>query len=125
MSSCFAKIKSIDKGIRAIQYLRHLMKQLGLPDVDFPTPLLNNNQGSIDWIKSGCKPTKKLRHENLSELGIYKARLYKEVETYWTPGPKNLADIFMKEDTDVAHFESVGDQMVMPRKSFRLPIWVK
>ena len=44
-SSCFAEIKSIDEGIRAIQYLRHLMRQLGLPDVDFPTPLLNDNQG--------------------------------------------------------------------------------
>jgi len=98
------------------------MGQLGLPDVDFPTPLLNNNQGSIDWIDSGCKPTKKLRYENLSEFGIYKARQYKEVEIYWTPGPTNLADIFTKEDKDVAHFESVRDRMVMPRESFRLPI---
>ena len=71
------------------------MKQLGLPD-NFPTPLLNNNQGSIDWIKSGCKPTKKLRHKNLSELGIYEAQLYKEVEIYWTQGPTKLADIFTK-----------------------------
>ena len=37
----------------------------------------------------------------------------------------NLADIFMKEDKDVAHFESVRDQMVMPRESFRLPIKAK
>ena len=43
-----AEIKSINDGIRAIQYLRHLMKQLGLPDVDFSTPLLNDNQESID-----------------------------------------------------------------------------
>ena len=28
----------------------------------------------------------------------------------------------MKEDKDIAHFESVRDQMVMPRESFRLPI---
>ena len=101
------------------------MRQLGLPDVDFPTPLLNDNQGSIDWIESGCKPTKKLRHENLSKLGIYEARLYNEVDIYWTPGPTNLADIFTKEDKDVAHFESVRDQMVMPRESFRLPIKAK
>ena len=31
----------------------------------------------------------------------------------------------MKEDKDVAHFESVRDQMVMPRESFRLPIKAK
>ena len=65
---------------------------------------------------------KKLRHENLSELGIYEARLYNEVDIYWTPGPTNLADIFTKEDKDVANFESVRDLMVMPRESFRLPI---
>ena len=55
-----AKIKSIDGGIRAIQYLRHLIKQLGLPNIEYPTPLMNNNQGSIDLIESSCKPTKKL-----------------------------------------------------------------
>ena len=36
-----------------------------------------------------------------------------------------MADIFTKEDKDVAHFESVRDQMVMPRESFRLPIKAK
>ena len=82
------------------------MIKFDLPDVEFPTPLLNDNQGSM------------LRHENLSELGIYEARLHKEVEIYWTPGPTNLVDIFMKEDKDVAHFESVRDQMVMPQESF-------
>ena len=59
-SSCFAEIKSINKGIRAIQYLQNLMRQLGLPNADFLTPLINDNQGSIDWIKLGCKRTKKL-----------------------------------------------------------------
>ena len=34
------------------------MKQLGLPDIAYPNPLLNNNQGSIDWIEFGCKPIK-------------------------------------------------------------------
>ena len=34
----------------------------------------------------------------------------------------NLADIFMKGDKDVAHFESVRDQMVMPQESLYLPI---
>ena len=56
-SSCMTKIKSIDAGIKGIQYLRYLMKQLGLHDIDYPTPLWNNNQDSIDLIKSGCCPT--------------------------------------------------------------------
>ena len=37
------EIKSIDDEIRAIQYLRHLMKQLGLPDVKYLTPSMNDN----------------------------------------------------------------------------------
>ena len=36
-----------------------------------------------------------------------------------------IRDSFTKEDKDVAHFESVRDQMVMPRESFRLPIKAK
>ena len=63
-----AEIKSIDDGIWTVQYLRYMMRQLGLPNVDFPTPLFNNNQGSIDLIEFRCKPTKKLQHENISEL---------------------------------------------------------
>ena len=43
-----AEIKSIDNEIRAIQYLQRLMKQLGLPNMESPTPLINNNQESID-----------------------------------------------------------------------------
>ena len=77
-----AEIKSINDGIRVIQYLKHLMRQLGLLDIEYPTPLMNDNQGSIDWIESGCKPTEKLRHENLSELGIKEARAYKAVQLY-------------------------------------------
>ena len=38
------------------------MKQLGLPDVKSPTPMLNDNQGIVDWVESGCKATKKLGH---------------------------------------------------------------
>ena len=77
-----AEIKSINDEIKTIQYLKHLMKQLIIPNIKYPTPLMNDNQGSIDWIESGCKPTKKLRHKNLSELGIKEARQYKEVQLY-------------------------------------------
>ena len=62
------------------------MGQLGLPDVDFPAPLPNNKQESINWIESGYKPTKKLQHENISELGIFEAQQYGEVEIIGYPG---------------------------------------
>ena len=117
-SSCMAEIKYIDGGIRGIQYLRHLMKQLGLPDVEYPTPLMNDNQGSINWIKSGCKPTKKLRHENLSELGTKEAREHKKVQLYWIAGSINPANLFTKKDNDIKHFETLRDQMVKSREEF-------
>ena len=52
---------------------------------------MNDNQGSIDWIEYGCKPTKKLRHENLSELGIKEAREHKVVQSYWMADATNPA----------------------------------
>ena len=94
------------------------MKQLGLPDTDLPTPILNDNRGSIDWIESGCKPTKKLRHENLAELGIAEAKQYNEVSFHWTPGKTNPAGVFTKEDNDIAHYCSLRDLMVTSRESF-------
>ena len=112
-SSCMAELKSIDEGIKGIQYLRHLMKQLGLSDIDYPTPLLNDNQGSIDWIESSCRPTKKLQHKNLAKLGIAEARHHGEVEIYWMPGSSNPADLFTKEDNDAEHYKTLHDQMVM------------
>ena len=42
-SSCMTELKAIDDGIRGIQYLPHLMHQLGSSDIDYPTPLLNDN----------------------------------------------------------------------------------
>ena len=86
-----------------------------MTDVNFPTPLLNDNQGSIDWVKSGCKPTKKLRHKNLLELGILEVREYNEVQIYWMPGTSNHSNLFTKENKDVAHYASIRDQMVVPR----------
>ena len=97
------------------------MQQIGLPDIDYPTPVLNDNQGSIDWIDSGCKPTKKLRHENLVELGIYEAKKYNEVSFFWIPGKTNPADVFTKEDSDKQHYHKLRDLMVIPRELFSPP----
>ena len=89
-----------------------------LPDVEYPTPVLNDNRGSVDWTDSGCKPSKKLRHENLAELGISEAKSYGEVSILWMPGATNPADIFTKEDNDVAHYCELRDLMVTSRESF-------
>lgn len=74
-----AELKAVDEGIKGVQFLRHLMREWGLSDIDIPTPVLNDNKGAIDWILSGCKPTKKIHHENLSELCKYEAKKHNEV----------------------------------------------
>jgi hypothetical protein len=85
------------------------MRQLGLSDVNNPTPVLNDIKGSVDWVKSGCKATRKLRHENISELSIAEGRLHGEVNIAWIriPGKTNPSDIFTKEDKDVGYFEGL------------------
>ena len=105
------------EAVKKIQFIRHLMRQLGLPDVKLPTPMLIDNQGSVDWVESGCKATKKLRHENISEFKIAEARMHKEINIHWIPGKTNPADIFTKEDKDVGHYEGLRDQMVKPREA--------
>ena len=72
----------------------------------------------MDWIDSGCKPTKKLRHGNLSELGSAEAKQHGEASFYWTQGKTNLADVFTKEHNDDAHCCSLRDLVVRPRESF-------
>ena len=89
-----------------------------MSDVSYPTPILNDNRGSIDWIESGCKPTKKLRHENLAELEIAEARQNGEVSFLWMPGATNPSDLFTKEDNNVQHYCSLRDLMVVSREDF-------
>ena len=92
------------EGVKEIQFIRNLIRQLGLSDVNTPTPILNGNKSSLDWVESGCKATMKLRHENISEFNIAIARLYDDINILWIPGKTNPADIFLstktrKEDT--------------------------
>lgn len=116
-SSCIVEIKAMHEEVKEIQFLRHPMRQLGLRDVSNPTPVLNDNKGSVDWVESGCKATKKLRYENISELSIAEGRLHREVDIAWILGKTNPSDIFTREDKDVGHFERLRDLMVKPRES--------
>ena len=74
------------KAMKEIEFICHLMQQLGLlPEVKLPTSTLNDNQGSVNWIESGCKATKKLRQENISEFKIAEAGMYKykKINIHW------------------------------------------
>ena len=92
------------------------MKQAGLPGIGCPTPALSGSRGATGWIGSGCRPSKKLRHESLVELGAAEAKQHGEVSFYWIPGKANPADIFTKEDNDTQHYCTLRDLMVKPRE---------
>ena len=102
--------------VKEIRFIRHLKRQLGLSDVNTLTPILNNNQGSVDQVESGCKATKKLQQKNISEFKIAEARLHDEINILWIPGKTNPTDIFSKEDKDVIHYKGLRNHIVKPRE---------
>ena len=97
-SSCEAEIKAMDGCTKEIQYLRHLLQDLGEADGIAPTPLYNNNQGAIQWTETGSMTQKKLRHLNIRELAVLEARNEGEVDIQHIPGRINPGDMFTKED---------------------------
>ena len=115
-SSCIAELKAVDEGIKGIQYLRHLIKQIGLPGIDCPTPVLNDSRGAIGWVGSGCRPSKKLRHENLAELGIAEAKQHGEASFCWVPGKASPAGSFTKEGSDAQHYCLLRGLAAVPRE---------
>jgi hypothetical protein len=62
-----------------------------------------------------------MQHENLAELGITEAKKYNEITFHWMAGKTNPADIFTKEDNDVAHYCGLRDLMVVSREQFWNP----
>jgi len=48
-----AEVKSMDEGVKGIQYLRHLMIELELISAEHMIPLMNDNSGAINWAKKG------------------------------------------------------------------------
>ena len=92
------------------------MSQLGLSDCDQPTPLLNDNRGSVDWHNNGGIVSKKLRHTNLAELQTLEAAKFNEISFHWIQGKDNPADLFSKEHRDLSHFIKCRDLMVRPHE---------
>ena len=70
----------------------------------------------MGWAGSGRKPTKKLRHESLAELGIAEAKQHGEASFYWIPGKASPAGIFTKEGNDTQHYCSLRDLVAMARE---------
>ena len=60
-SSCEAEIKAMDEGTKGLQFLRHLMIELGLRDAEQPIPLcLTTTQEPSTGLKLEVQPQRKL-----------------------------------------------------------------
>jgi hypothetical protein len=94
-SSCEAEVKATDECVKNIQMFRHILSDLGLIDLSNPTPIYNDNRGSVDW--SNPSSSKGMRHVNIRENAIREARLFNEVSILHIPGTAIPADIFTKE----------------------------
>jgi hypothetical protein len=103
----------MDEGTKTTQYIRYIEDELGLTPTS-PTPLYNDNSGSVAWGTTGAV-TKKLRHVNIREFRVREARDHQEIEILHIAGKVNPSDIFTKEDDDDLHFQTVRAAMVVAR----------
>ena len=117
-SSCEAEIKAMDEGTKGLQFLRHLMIELGLRDAEQPIPVLNDNSGAIDWTKTGGPSSKKTRHMNIREFRVAECQQLGEIKCHWIPGKENPSDLFTKEHKDGGHFQALRDLMIVPLEEF-------
>ena len=115
-STCEAKICSIDETTREVLLLRHRCKYMNLPDTDIPTPLFNDNLGSVDWSK-GTK-TKGLGHLNIRDGAIRDSLQAGKIDLRHIAGKVNPSDVFTKEMRDTPHFCTLRDSFMMSKERF-------
>ena len=94
----------MDECTREVQYLRHLLHDLGEPEGDTSVPIYNDNCGAIQWSETGSLTQKRLRHLNIRTLAVLEARNEGEVQLYHIPGKLNPGDLCTKEDRDKTQF---------------------
>ena len=112
-SSCEAEIYATDEGVKTTAMFRNLMADLGLLG-DQPTPVWNDNRGTVDWCK-GCSVSRKLRQVNIRELGVRLEQRLGNVQIRHIPGKQNVADLFTKEMKDKDHFRALVNATTSPQ----------
>jgi len=60
---CEAEIKSTDKCVKNVQMFHQVLEDLKLLDLSCPTPVFNDNRGSVGWFDSFS--TKGMHHLNI------------------------------------------------------------
>ena len=104
----------MDEGTKTVRLVRNIMTDLGLPDATHPTPLYNDNRGSVDWSR-GASLSKRLRHMNIREVCVRDGVRLRETVVDHIPGHSNVADIFTKEHKSSVTFTHLASQLIFPR----------
>ena len=101
-STCEAEIRGTDEAVKEILSLCHRCNNMNLLDVDIPTRLYNDSQGTVDWSKSTT--TNGIRYICLKDCAVRDSIQAKELDLYHIPGAVNPSNIFTKEMRDGTHF---------------------
>jgi len=118
-SSCEAEVKATDECTKSVQMFRHLLSEIGGFDLSKPTPILNDNQGAVDWCKTTS--TKGMRHVNIRENCVREAiHEFHEIQVSHIPGKHNPSDIFTKEHKDVSTFIALRDTLLRRSPSLQI-----
>ena len=74
------------------------------------TTIYNDNMACIHWARN--KTSKNTRHMQIRENAIRESVQNKKVQLVHIDGKTNLADLFTKEDKDIAHFITIRNQIL-------------
>ncbi len=112
LSSCEAKIRATNTGLRLTVNTRNMissLSSLGYPinDADSPTPLYNDNNACVKWCHN--MTTKGNCHIKNRENSIWEWVADGTLTILHVCGKTNIADIFTKEMRDAANFRCLCD----------------
>jgi hypothetical protein len=116
-SSCEAEIVATNECVTELLHVHHRASDLGLPDVDSPTIVYNDNKACVNWL--AMVTNKGTKHINLCENKVREEQqINKTIKIEHIPGVINSADIFTKELKDSAHFRKLRDSFLVSKSNF-------
>ena len=113
-SSCESEIYATNEGTKSVLTLRHLLQDLGAEDGTKPTPIWNDNKGTVEWAQ-GCTVSRNLRHVNMRNLLVRLHQRLGNITIHHIEGKLNVADLFTKEMKDSAHYLEMVEMVTSPR----------
>ena len=111
-SSCESEIKATDEAVKYMQFLLHVMSDMGLPECQLPTPLWNDKYGAVTWSQSVFH--KLMRHFNIRNSAVREFIQFKEISIGHIEGKINPYDLLTKEQRDPKKFCDLRRSMLTP-----------